>query len=72
MSKNIIPNWNEGDYMKTKTEERIATMRNGGKIKCPRCNDGYISAAGDPKTTHVFKCNHCETGMTLRVPLNRS
>ena len=58
--------------MKTKTEERIEKMRNGEKIKCPRCAEGYISAAGDPKKTNVFKCNHCETGMTLSVPLDRS
>lgn len=58
--------------MKSKSEERIETMRNGGKIKCPKCDDGYISAVGNPKTTNVFKCNHCATGMTLHIPLSRS
>jgi uncharacterized protein (DUF983 family) len=58
--------------MKTKTEERIGIMRKGDKIKCPRCAEGYISAVGEPKTTNVFKCNHCKTGMTLSVPLSRS
>lgn len=58
--------------MKTKTEERIEIMRNGSKIKCPRCADGYISAVGDPKKTNVFKCSHCQTGMTLSVPLVRN
>lgn len=58
--------------MKTKTEERIETMRSGGKIKCPRCANGHISAAGDPKTTNVFKCSHCETGITLTVPFGRN
>ena len=56
--------------MKTKSMERIEKMQNGEKIKCPRCEDGYISAAGDPKTTNVFKCSHCETGIILRVPMN--
>lgn len=58
--------------MKTKTEERIEKMRNGGKIKCPRCNDGFISAVGDSKTTNVFKCSHCTTGITLTVPMERN
>lgn len=58
--------------MKNKTLERIETMRNGGKIKCPKCADGYISAVGDPKKTNVFKCSHCATGMTLHVPLSKS
>jgi uncharacterized protein (DUF983 family) len=55
--------------MKNKTEERIEKMRNGDKIKCPRCEDGFFSAVGDPTTTNVFKCDHCETGITLTVPM---
>lgn len=58
--------------MKTKTEERIETMRNGGTIKCPRCKDGVFSAVGDPKTTNVFRCSHCTTGITLTVPMERN
>jgi DNA-directed RNA polymerase subunit RPC12/RpoP len=58
--------------MKTKTEERVEKMRNGGEIKCPRCNDGFISAVGDAKTTNVFKCSHCPTGITLTVPMERN
>lgn len=42
-------------------------MRNGKKIKCPRCEDGYISAVGNPEMTNVFKCNKCETGIVLTV-----
>lgn len=47
--------------------ERIKRMRNGEKIKCSRCKEGYISAVGDPKTTKVFKCDKCETGIVLTV-----
>ena len=45
--------------------KRIKKMRNGEKIKCPRCKDGYFFAIGDPKTTRVFSCDTCETGMVL-------
>ena len=47
--------------------ERIKRMRNGEKIKCSRCKDGYISAVGNPKTTNVFKCDKCEKGIVLTV-----
>lgn len=50
-----------------KSLERIKQMRNGKKIKCPRCEDGYISAVGNPETTNVFKCNKCEIGIVLTV-----
>lgn len=50
---------------------RIEKMRNGEKIKCTRCKDGYFSAVGDPKTTNVFRCDKCQTGMTLTIPLNK-
>lgn len=53
--------------MERTTEDRLKIFRSGGKIKCPRCDEGYISAAGDPKTTNVFKCSHCATAMTLTV-----
>lgn len=56
--------------MKTESEKRIEKMRNGEKIKCPRCKDGLFSAVGDPKTTKVFRCDTCETGMVLTVPYN--
>lgn len=55
--------------MKNKSEERIEKMRNGEKVKCPRCSDGFFSAAGNPKTTNVFRCDHCQTGFVLTVPL---
>ena len=56
--------------MKTESDRRIEKMRNGEKLKCPRCKDGLFSAVGDPKTTKVFRCDHCQTGMVLTVPLN--
>ena len=43
--------------MKTESEKRIEKMRNGEKIKCPRCKTGLFSAVGDPKTTKVFRCD---------------
>ena len=55
--------------MKTELDERIEKMRNGEKVKCPKCKDGFFSAVGDPKTTKVFRCGTCQTGMTLTVPL---
>lgn len=54
--------------MKNKSLERIEKMRNGEKIKCPRCKEGFISAVGDSQTTKVFRCNSCETGITLTIP----
>lgn len=58
--------------MKTETEMRIEKMRNGEKIKCPRCELGFISAIGEPKTTNVFKCDHCFTGIVLRISLDKN
>ena len=54
--------------MKTETENRIKKMRNGEKIKCPKCKDGFFAAIGNPETTKVFRCDTCETGMVLTVP----
>ena len=54
-------------HMKIESEKRIEKMRNGEKIKCPRCKAGLFSAVGDPKTTKVFRCDTCETGMVLTV-----
>ncbi len=54
--------------MMTESEKRIEKMRNGEKIKCPHCKDGFFSAVGDPKTTKVFRCDNCEKGMVLTVP----
>jgi uncharacterized protein (DUF983 family) len=48
--------------------ENVKKMRNGEKIKCPRCENGYIAAVGNPKIANVFKCDTCKTGMTLTVP----
>lgn len=57
--------------MMTDFETRITKMRNGEKIKCPRCENVSFSAVGDPKKTKVFRCDSCQTGMTLRIPFNR-
>lgn len=57
--------------MKMQTEQRIEAMRNGEKIKCPKCEKGFISAVGNPQTTKVFKCSHCETGIVLTIPYNK-
>lgn len=59
----------DGGIMKTNTEQRIEKMRNGEKIKCPRCEDGFISAIGNPKTTLVFGCDRCQTGISLRISI---
>ena len=44
-------------------------MRNGEKIKCPKCEHGFFSAVGDPKTAKVFRCDDCQTSIVSRVPL---
>lgn len=54
--------------MITDSIQRIEKMRNGEKIKCPKCEHGFFKAVGDPKTTKVFRCDACQTGMTLTVP----
>ena len=58
--------------MKTNISTKIEKMRNGEKIKCPKCDNGFISAIGDPKTTNVFRCDGCQTGMTLTIPLTKT
>lgn len=55
--------------MKDRSQERIEKMRNGEKIKCPRCENGYISAVGNPEETKVFKCDQCGRGIVLTVPM---
>ena len=37
------------------------------KIEFPRRKDGYVLAVGDQKTTQVFRCDTCETGMVLTL-----
>ena len=57
--------------MLSDSNSRIEKMRNGEKIKCPRCETGFFSAVGDPKTTNIFRCDNCQTGMILTIPLNK-
>ena len=59
-------------HMNLDAESRVEKMRNGEKIKCPRCDKGFISAKGNPITTKVFKCDKCQTGIILTVPYNKS
>lgn len=54
--------------MKLEIDKKIEQMRNGEKIKCPRCKDGFFVAVGNSKTTKVFRCDKCETGMVLTIP----
>ena len=55
--------------MKTQSEVRIEQMRNGEKLKCPKCEKGLVSAVGDPKTTKVFRCSDCGRSIVLTIPL---
>lgn len=48
----------------------VERMRNGEKIKCPKCKEGYFAAVGDPKTTKVFRCDFCKLAMVLTIPLS--
>ena len=56
--------------MTTQSEQRIQKMRNGEKLKCPKCEKGFVSAVGNPKTTKVFRCNDCGTSIVLTIPYN--
>lgn len=51
----------------TESLNRINRMRNGEKIKCPRCEGGHMAAVGDPKHTHVFRCDKCGTSIVMRA-----
>ena len=48
-------------------QERMKILHSGGKIKCPRCANGYISALGDPKTAISFRCDSCPLGWNYRT-----
>ena len=48
---------------KPKSIERIEMMRKGKKIKCPKCESGFISAVGEPKSAYYFKCDKCSTSI---------
>lgn len=58
--------------MKTEFDERIEKMRNGEKVKCPKCESGFFSAVGDSASTKVFRCDACQTGITLTIPYNKA
>lgn len=58
--------------MKTEFDERIDKMRNGEKIKCPKCEKGFFSAVGNPNSTKVFRCDACQTGITLTIPFKKA
>lgn len=40
-------------------------LRDGKKVKCPLCKDGYMEAIGDHKITHCFQCNHCRKRLNI-------
>lgn len=48
-----------------KTVERIEKMRKGEKIKCPKCEKGFIAAVGEPENAYIFKCDECGTSMVM-------
>ena len=50
--------------------ERIERMRNGEKVKCPRCADGFVSAVGEPRKAYVFKCDGCGTSMVMKKQID--
>jgi hypothetical protein len=51
--------------------ERINKMRNGERIKCPECENGYFSAVGNPETTKIFRCDLCHTSITLTISFKK-
>lgn len=57
--------------VKSKSLERIEIMRKGKKIKCTRCEVGYISAIGEPETTSLFRCDGCGTSMVLTKAIKK-
>ena len=58
---------------KPKSIERIERMRNGEKVKCPKCGNGFISAVGEPSKAYLFKCSGCDVGivMTKNIDVSR-
>jgi DNA-directed RNA polymerase subunit RPC12/RpoP len=58
--------------MKAEFDERIEKMRNGEKVKCPKCESGFFSAVGNPKSTRVVRCDACHTGITLTIPFKKT
>lgn len=54
---------------KPKTFEKIELLRKGEKIKCPKCDKGFISAVGEPSTAYFFKCDTCNISMVMTKKL---
>ncbi len=48
---------NENDRINM--EQVIATIREKGQIKCPRCENGVVKPVGEKETAHWFTCNVC-------------
>lgn len=57
---------------KPKSIERIERMRKGEKVKCPKCDDGFISAVGEPSEAYFFKCDGCGISMVMRRNIDLS
>ena len=46
--------------------QRKNILDHGGRIKCPRCTEGYIIKMADD----VYMCEKCKCGITFRFPLD--
>ena len=67
--RGTIQIWKGADVMTF--SQRIEYMRSGGKIKCPRCKEGYVSAVGNPKETNYFACPcGCRIILTNKLELD--
>lgn len=55
---------------KSKSIERIERMRNGEKVKCPKCADGFVSAVGNPSEAYLFRCSDCGTSMVMKKKID--
>ena len=55
--------------MKTSTQLKIEKMRKGEKVPCNRCDNGMLSAVGNPATTNSFRCDSCGVTMNLTVKM---
>ena len=45
--------------------EMVKKLRNGDKVKCDLCNEGYMVTPYDYKTSHYFECSHCKEKLII-------
>lgn len=43
----------------------LKDLRSGEAVRCTKCNDGYFTPIGDPKTTHGFYCTKCNARVNI-------